>query len=272
MLLALLVLGAATAWAEHESPRAAAGSAQSTAPPSGVQPQAIPAHDAVPVRDPTPDKDGVYSLGSGITSPELLQPVEANYSPKDLEERDRPSIVIAYTVVNADGSAKVRMLLRPKGTPREDAAIAAINQSLFRPGTLNGHAVPVMVCVRVPFFHLPGPIPRMQSCPDLSSTQSSGPPDLYRAPPGAKMPVAIYTSEANFSEEARRNRIQGVVVLSTVVNEQGLPTEIRVDKSLGYGLDENAVRSLSRYKFNPATLDGHPIPVRITVEVSFKLR
>jgi protein TonB len=51
----------------------------------------------------------------------------------------------------------------------------------------------------------------------------------------------------------------------------GKPIQIHVLKSLGYGLDEKAIESVSRYKFRPATLDGHPIAVRIAIEVNFKL-
>jgi protein TonB len=73
------------------------------------------------------------------------------------------------------------------------------------------------------------------------------------------------------SDEARRERIEGVVLISTTVNEQGMPTEIRVERPAGHGLDENAVAAVSQYRFRPATLDGKPIAVRIRIEVSFRL-
>jgi len=218
-----------------------------------------------------PDRDGVYAMAAGITPPVLLKPADADYTPADPSERDRPRIVIAYTVVNADGSAKVRNLLHPHDTPLEAAAIAAVNQSQFQPGSLNGHAVPVLVCLRVPFFFPRSPTPRIQNCPDPNRFQVSGPPDLYHAPPGSKPPVLIYNSEAEYSEVARKKRIQGEVTLDTVVDEDGNPTQIRVLKSLGYGLDEKAIQSVSRYKFRAATLDGKPIAVRIVVEVNFRL-
>jgi periplasmic protein TonB len=56
------------------------------------------------------------------------------------------------------------------------------------------------------------------------------------------------------------------------VDEQGLPTDIRVEKSLGYGLDEKAVECLNLFRFRPAmTRDGEPVAVRINIEMNFRL-
>jgi protein TonB len=96
--------------------------------------------------------------------------------------------------------------------------------------------------------------------------------DPFRLPPGAKPPVVIHSFVAQFSDEARVERIEGVVLISTDVEEQGVPTEIRVERSAGHGLDENAVAAVSQYRFRPATLDGRPIATRIRIEVSFRLR
>jgi TonB family protein len=57
-----------------------------------------------------------------------------------------------------------------------------------------------------------------------------------------------------------------------IVDEHGMPTAIRVVRSIGHGLDENAVAAVSQYRFRPATVDGNPIAARITIEVSFRFR
>lgn len=91
-------------------------------------------------------------------------------------------------------------------------------------------------------------------------------------PPGVTPPRPTQTGNPEYSDEARKKHIEGTVLISTLVNEQGMPTDIRVEKGIGYGLDENAMRSVSQYRFQPATdRDGHPVPVRIAVEVSFRL-
>ena len=86
------------------------------------------------------------------------------------------------------------------------------------------------------------------------------------------MPVPISSPEAEFSDEARRKRIEGIVVVTMIVNEKGLPTDIKLVKSVGYGLDESALEAVGEYRFEPATLNGKPIAVRVTVEVNFQLR
>ncbi len=75
-----------------------------------------------------------------------------------------------------------------------------------------------------------------------------------------------------YSKEAREKRIQGTVVLSLVVGSDGLPRDIRVVQYLGYGLDGEAVKAVEKWTFEPATMHGKPVAVRINVQVEFRLR
>jgi len=50
-----------------------------------------------------------------------------------------------------------------------------------------------------------------------------------------------------------------------------LPTELNVERGVGWGLDEKALQAVSQYRFQPATKDGKPVPAKINVEVMFKL-
>ena len=85
-------------------------------------------------------------------------------------------------------------------------------------------------------------------------------------------PEVIHTVEAQFSDEARRAKYQGVCLISLVVDAQGNPQNVRVARSLGKGLDEKAIDAVRQYKFRPAMKDGHtPVPVMITIEVDFRL-
>lgn len=63
----------------------------------------------------------------------------------------------------------------------------------------------------------------------------------------------------------------GTVVLWLVVNSQGDIEQASVAKPLGLGLDQNALRTAWTWKFKPATRAGSPVPVRVTVEVAFRL-
>ena len=85
-------------------------------------------------------------------------------------------------------------------------------------------------------------------------------------------PVVIHSVEAEFSDEARRAKYQGVCLISLIVDAQGNPQNIRVARALGMGLDEKAIEAIRQYKFKPAMKDGKtPVPVMITIEVDFHL-
>jgi TonB family protein len=95
---------------------------------------------------------------------------------------------------------------------------------------------------------------------------------LYHVGGGVSAPVALNSVEAEFSDEARRAKYQGVCLISLIVDAQGNPQNPRVIRTLGMGLDEKALEAVRKYKFRPAMKDGKtPVPVMITVEVNFRL-
>lgn len=84
-------------------------------------------------------------------------------------------------------------------------------------------------------------------------------------------PIPIYQPDPPYSEEARKAKFQGIVVLSIIVDAQGNVHDVQVVKPLGLGLDEQAVRTVQTWKFKPAQRNGVPVPVRVSVEISFRL-
>ncbi len=85
-------------------------------------------------------------------------------------------------------------------------------------------------------------------------------------------PTVLHSVEAEFSDEARRAKYQGVCLISLIVDTQGNPQNIRIARALGMGLDEKAIEAIRQYKFKPAMKDGKtPVPVMITIEVDFRL-
>jgi len=85
-------------------------------------------------------------------------------------------------------------------------------------------------------------------------------------------PVPLFQPEAEFSDEARRAKYQGVCLVALIVDAQGNPQSIHVVRTLGMGLDEKAMEAVRKYKFKPAMKDGKtPVPVPITIEVNFRL-
>ena len=111
------------------------------------------------------------------------------------------------------------------------------------------------------------------SGPGYVPPQSTGqlPPGVYSVGKGVSAPVPLYKPDPKYSKEALKAKYQGMVVLWITVDASGAVTDCRVVKPLGYGLDEKAVETVKTWRFNPATKDGTPVPVRVMVEVSFKL-
>jgi TonB family protein len=94
---------------------------------------------------------------------------------------------------------------------------------------------------------------------------------VYRIGGGVSAPVILYKVEPEYSEEARKAKYQGTVVLSIVIDEQGRPRDIKVIRPLGMGLDEKAIEAVSKWRFRPGYKDGKPVAVLATVEVNFRL-
>jgi protein TonB len=88
---------------------------------------------------------------------------------------------------------------------------------------------------------------------------------------GVTPPQLLYKVEPEFSEDARKAKHQGVVVLSIVVDASGNVRNIRVLQQLGLGLDQKAIEAVSRWRFRPGLLDGKPVATEATVQVSFQL-
>src|SRR5271166_5034934 len=93
----------------------------------------------------------------------------------------------------------------------------------------------------------------------------------YRVGGGVSPPKVLYDPDPEYSEEARKAKFQGTVVLWLVVGPDGHPQQIRVQRSLGMGLDEKAIEAVRQWRFEPAKKDGQPVPVMINVEVNFRL-
>jgi TonB family protein len=97
----------------------------------------------------------------------------------------------------------------------------------------------------------------------------------YRAKdPGIVLPVVVKHPNPRYTDEAREKKIQGMVQLDAVVLEDGTVGEVTVTKSLDdtYGLDQAAVAALKQWLFKPGQKDGKPVPVLVTVEMSFTLK
>ncbi len=93
----------------------------------------------------------------------------------------------------------------------------------------------------------------------------------YRVGGGVSAPVILHQVDPEYSEEARKAKYSGTVLLRIVVDPTGRVTKAEVVRSLGMGLDEKAIEAVNKWKFKPGTRNGSPVPVLATVEVNFRL-
>jgi|SRR5947209_6784213 len=93
----------------------------------------------------------------------------------------------------------------------------------------------------------------------------------FRVGGDVKAPVLTYKVEPIYPEEARRERISGIVILETVIDRNGLVKDVTVLKPLPHGLSEAAVDAVKQWTFKPGTLDGQPVEVIFNLTVNFKL-
>jgi len=94
---------------------------------------------------------------------------------------------------------------------------------------------------------------------------------VFRIGGGVSAPRALDTPDPEYSEEARKAKHQGTVVLWLIVGPDGKPRDIKVARALGMGLDQKAIEAVRNWKFSPAMKDGKPVAVQINVEVNFRL-
>lgn len=94
---------------------------------------------------------------------------------------------------------------------------------------------------------------------------------VFRVGGGVSAPQLIYKVEPEYSEEARKAKYQGTVVLAVEVWPDGQAHNVRVIRSLGLGLDEKAIEAVRQWRFRPGRRKGEPVKVAATIEVNFRL-
>jgi len=94
---------------------------------------------------------------------------------------------------------------------------------------------------------------------------------VYRVGGGVSAPRVLYSPDPEFSEEARKAKFQGTVILAIIVGTDGRAHDVRILRSLGMGLDEKAIDAIRQWKFDAGRKDGVAVAVKVNVEVNFRL-
>jgi TonB family protein len=116
----------------------------------------------------------------------------------------------------------------------------------------------------------------------VASQQNPDASGKYHVGDGVSPPKLLYAPDPEYTDQARRKRLQGKIVLSLTVDTKGKPQDVRVlhslaetvDKKLqaaAVSLDEKAVTAVKQYRFDPALFQGKPVSVETTVEVNYRI-
>lgn len=253
-----------------------------------------------PMADAQPDRVKVYSVGPDVKAPELLSDNQDSASTEKCKKKVDGKVVLSV-LVDATGKPRNLLLRFPLGSDFDKLALEIVEADRFKPGTFNGAPVAVAQSVEVSmqgcmedyqeyagkmthllrlrsqpkqkFGGLPQPWEDAVRAPvylDSKDYEGAAIPN-YRIGNGVTAPKVLNNPIAEFSEEARKAKYQGACLLSLIVDEHGMPQNVRVIHPLGMGLDEKALEAVQKYRFKPAMKDGVPVPVRINVVVNFRL-
>jgi protein TonB len=97
--------------------------------------------------------------------------------------------------------------------------------------------------------------------------------DSQQSPAVDSRPILLNEPRPFYTEEARKNKVQGVVKVRILVDETGTVREVVVTRSLPDGLSEQAIRAAHQMRFRPAIKNGQPVAYWISnVEIEFNLR
>jgi TonB family protein len=238
----------------------------------------------------------VYSSGPGVTLPRLLPP--SPYAPPAGKCHDKQDARMRLSlIVDSQGLAHNIIFERPAGNPLDELALRILENDRFQPGTFQGSPSAVAVEAEL---HMQACVDRskdgagnksamlrLRSEPEQKFEASSQPErklplnqiaarpsysnSLEKVGGGVTAPKAMFAPEAEFSDYARQKKIQGTCVLSLNVDAHGMPQDVHIVRSIEQSLDQKAIEAVQRYRFTPAMKDGLPVPVAISIMVSFKL-
>jgi TonB family protein len=201
------------------------------------------------------------SDGDGVTVQATLNPWwrPPVYYPGDAVREGIEGPVMAELTVNAAGEVvDARILSGPEELRK--VILQAVLRWQYAADSNPTRIIQVTVFFRLPQSHT------------LVTSSVSLQDEIYNIGGDVAPPAVTHKVDPVYTVEAREQRHQGTVVVEAVVRTNGTIEIVRVAKSLGFGLDEQAIVALKQWRFEPATRNGLPVNVRVKIEVNFNLR
>ncbi len=153
-----------------------------------------------------------------------------------------------------DRSASFEVQLYEHSTPIADSKVTVVRGQRAVVGAPDGEDAPYLFLVIEP----------EATGPQLESPDGPLYGDLTS-------PRVIEKIAPSYTEEARKNRTMGTVIVRTIIAEDGSIEDVEVLKGQPDGLSEAAVAAVRQWRFEPATLDGKPVSVYYNLTINFRL-
>lgn len=219
------------------------------------------------------EKDG---KDLGYYPSQILGKVRGKWYPKipelqSLIGKKQGTTVIEFEI-NQDGSPGRMTTVESAGDPSLDAAAwQAMSSAAPFPRLPDAYQEKALT-IRMHFGYDQPASPQAPFCDGPNwGAHPTGDSVLHQVGHGVTAPKAIYSPNPEYSEQARKAKYISAAWIAGTVDSQGAFTDLCLAQAAGSGLDEKAMEAVRTWKFEPATLQGQPVAVRIVVEVDFRL-
>jgi len=217
----------------------------------------------------------VNSKEVGFYPDRILGKVRNQWYPKVRQLKKANSLQTGTTLVNLtvqkDGTLGSLTTTQSSGSDVLDVAardaIAAAAPFAPFPSTLREKELQM----RMHFGYAQTPSPEAPVCNGPNLGAHHGELVLRQVGQGVTPPHSTYQPDPEYSDQARRAKYQSFVMVGGTVDPAGDFTDTCIAQAAGEGLDEKAIETVRTWKFEPARQQGEAVPVRIGVEVSFRL-
>jgi TonB family protein len=210
----------------------------------------------------------------------LVRRVTPQYPEKARRAKREGAVTLAATIAK-DGTVK-DLNVRAGDPLLADAAVEAVKLWRYKPFVVQGTAVEVPTVITVTFaLEGNGQVSLSEQAGDPgsgtalaappASVNSTEPYPIYAVGGEVKPPKPVYHPDPSYTKSAQKAKTQGTVALAIVITPGGDVQDVEVCKNLEPSLDQRAVETVRRWRFEPATKDGKPVATHINVEVTFRL-
>jgi TonB family protein len=230
------------------------------APPSPPSPPPPPPKDIQQIKEEIRkfERGAVRCVGE-IEPPKLIKKVEPVY-PEDAKKAKVSGVVILGVRTDKQGHVKNAMVYKSKDPLLVQPSIDAVKQWVYEPLYVKGEPVEAVFTVTVSF--------KLEEKAMVGGVYGG----FVRPGDFEKPPKLIKKVEPVYPEEAKKEGIQGVVIIEATTDKQGNVIQTKILKSESSLLNQPAVDALQQWKYEPVYKDGEPVGITFTVTITFKLK